>query len=147
MTKEQSVSILLRSTPELPIWKVPASKAQILGELKRDYKDKLDIKPLIRECISCLGKKSTKLFASRIDPEIDKWEQWIGDVVAKSKFGPNPVVAHFDDFGKLVEEFRVSNDWPKRLRMLLRRNMHTSHYDKHYISGDVVPPTVGSYGK
>ncbi len=112
-------------------------KRAILDELKPDNKGRIDIKPLIRQNMACLGRVN-KLVRERLRPEVDRWEQWIKTVVDKSESGAQPVLGHFDDEGNLVEEVRVSKDWAERLRMLLHKNFVTTHYDLHYVNGDVI---------
>jgi len=111
----------------------------VLAEIKERDKVKIDIKPLIRENIVSIGNLN-KTVRDRLKPDVDQWEQWIMEAVTKSEHGTFPVLAHFDDGDNLVEEFRVMSDWPARLRTILRKNMSTTHYHLHYISGDTAVP-------
>ena len=114
-------------------------KKEVLKDLKADNKGRIDTKPLIRQNMACLGRVN-KVVREQLEPDIDLWEQWIKTVVGKSHYGTQPVLGHFDDAGNLVEEVRVSNDWAERLRTLLYKNFVTTHYDLHYVNGDVIPP-------
>jgi hypothetical protein len=109
------------------------SKA-VLRELKANYEDRVDVTPLIRQYVTSLGRIH-QVVRGRLDPEVDRWEQWIKDAVDKSEHGSHPALTKVDDNEEL-ESVRVSKDWPERLRMLLHKNRNVTHYDKHYITGE-----------
>lgn len=114
-------------------------KTTVREELKAAYDDRLDIKPFIRTFVVCIGRIN-EVIRKQLDPDIGRWEKWIKSVVDKSSSGSNPILAHFDDEGELVDEVRISKDWAERLRTILGKNRNATHYDKHFINGDVMPP-------
>ena len=111
----------------------------LLKELKTTTKGGVDITPLIRQNVTSLGRIH-EVIRKRLDPEVNKWEQWIADVVDKSKQGSHPELAKISDEGEVLGKVRVSKDWPERLRMLLHKNRNVTHYDKHYVTGELFKP-------
>lgn len=115
-------------------------KTSILEEL-RAIGSKLDVKPLIREYVDCIGRIHS-IIREYLKPDVAKWKETIENV--KERFrnaGGNDSCAvalvALDDSNK-AEYTEVFGDFIKRHEELGNRNIGLTHFAKQFVSSEVL---------
>lgn len=116
-----------------------AIKPSIIAELKA-VGEKVDIRPLIREYVDCIGRIHGVIRAG-LDADSVRWKTALDNIVEQFKATGDVdliglVVAEMDDSGKLCEAVDVFFDFIERREELAKKNRRLADFARHFISTD-----------
>lgn len=115
-------------------------KQEILDEL-RTMGDKIDIKPLMRQCLVSIGKIHG-VVRELLRTHIEEWEHLLKSVIERfqKEFGDvlGLAVVARDDSGRLASKHPIFDDFWERRKYLENKNRNLTHLEWHYVSSEIV---------